>query len=419
VAVAEEGASPQKDERRPRPRFDPIPPWAGPSTRLIHGARRPDLNAGAVVPPIYQTSTFHFPSSFSESAERGGTYLYTRNENPTTEVAEELMRRLEGGESARLFASGMGALSAALLSLVKPRDEVVAAGGLYGGTTGLVDDLTRFGVGVRNLTDDEAQAPENRLTDSTRLVVIESPTNPLLRVHDLRRWAQEARRVDATLLVDNTFATPINQNPIGLGADLVMHSATKYLGGHSDLLGGVLVGSERLLGRIDAHDRLGATPDPFATFLLTRSLRTLALRVARHNENAARVAEAVAEHPAVARVHYPGWASAEEEEVAARQMRGRGGVLSLSLKGGAPAVERFLRHLTFVHVAASLGGVESLASVPVQTSHVHLDAAARRAVGIDDRLVRLSLGIEETDDLVRDITGALDAADGSSASSPL
>jgi cystathionine beta-lyase/cystathionine gamma-synthase len=417
--MADDASPPPKAEPRRRPKFDPIPAWAGPSTRLVHGARRPDFNAGAVVPPIYQTSTYHFPASFSESAERGGTYLYTRNENPTTEVAEELIRRLEGGESARLFASGMGALNAALFSLVKPRDEIVAAGGLYGGTTGLLQELARFGVGVRSLTDDEARAPENLLTDATRVVVIESPTNPLLRVHDFRRWAEEARRVDAVLLVDNTFATPINQNPLALGADLVMHSATKYLGGHSDLLGGVLVGSDRLLERIDGHQRLGATPDPFAAFLLARSLRTLALRMARHNENGSSVANAVAEHPAVARVHYPGWASAEEEAVAARQMRGRGGVLTLSLKGGAPAVERFLRHLTFVHVAASLGGVESLASVPVQTSHVHLDAAARRAVGIDDRLVRLSLGIEETDDLVRDITGALDAAASIPASSPL
>jgi cystathionine beta-lyase/cystathionine gamma-synthase len=417
--MPEDASAPPKDDGRRRPRFDPIPAWAGPSTRLIHGARRPDFNAGAVVPPIYQTSTYHFPSSFSESAERGGTYLYTRNENPTTEVAEELIRRLEGGESARLFASGMGALSAAILSLVRPHDEIVAAGGLYGGTSGLLQELTRFGVTARSLSDDDAHLPEHLLTDSTRLVVIESPTNPLLRVHDLRRWAEEAHRVDAVLLVDNTFATPINQNPLALGADLVMHSATKYLGGHSDLLGGALVGSEPLLERIDAHQRLGATPDPFASFLLARSLRTLALRMARHNENGARVADAVAEHPAVARVHYPGWASADEEEVAARQMRGRGGVLSLTLKGGAPAVEQFLRHLTFVHVAASLGGVESLASVPVQSSHVHLDAAARRAVGIDERLVRLSLGIEETDDLVRDLTGALDAVDGASASSPL
>jgi cystathionine beta-lyase/cystathionine gamma-synthase len=406
------------DGRR-RPRFDPVPAWAGPTTRLVHGARRPDLNAGAVVPPVYQTTTFHYPSKFSESADHGGTYLYTRNENPTTEVAEELVRRLEGGEAARLFGSGMGALSAACLSLLQPRDEVVAAGGLYGGTSGLLDELRRFGVELRTLTDEEAHVPEHRLGAATRLVLLESPTNPLLRVHDLRRWAEETHRVDAILLVDNTFATPINQNPLALGADLVMHSATKYLGGHSDVLAGALVGSERLLAQIDAHQRLGSTLDPFAAFLLARSLRTLALRVARHNENGARVAEAVAEHPAVARVHYPGWASPEEEAVAARQMRGRGGVLSLSLKGGAPAVERFLRHLTFVHVAASLGGVESLASVPVQTSHVHLDPAVRRASGIDERLVRLALGIEDPEDLVRDLAAALDAASSIPSSSPL
>jgi cystathionine beta-lyase/cystathionine gamma-synthase len=417
--VTSETAASTPLDRRHRPRFDPIPAWAGPSTRLVHGARRPDYNAGAVVPPIYQTSTFHYPDTFSESAEHGGTYLYSRNENPTAEVPAELVRRLEGGEAARLFASGMGALSAAVLSLVGPRDEVVAAGGLYGGTSGLLTDLAQFGVSVRTLTDDEAQRPEERLNSSTRLVLLESPTNPLLRVQDIRRWAAEAQRVDATLLVDNTFATPINQNPIALGADLVVHSATKYLGGHSDLVGGVLVGPHRLLDRIDAHHRLGSPPDPFAAFLLARSLRTLALRMARHNENGSRVAEAVADHPAVARAYYPGWASPEEEEIAARQMRARGGMLTLSLKGGAPAVERFLRQLAFVHVASSLGGVESLASVPVQTSHVHLSAVERAAAGIDDRLVRLSLGIEDTDDLVRDITGALDAARSVSPSSPL
>jgi cystathionine beta-lyase/cystathionine gamma-synthase len=417
--VTAPSATESPSEARRGLRFNPLPAWAGPTTRLVHGARRPDLGAGAVVPPVYQTTTFHFPSKFSESAPHGALYEYSRNENPTTEVPEELIRRLEGGEAARLFGSGMGALSAAVLSLVKPRDEVVAAGGLYGGTSGLLAELPRFGVDVRTLSDDEAHVADHRLTDSTRLVVIESPTNPLLRVHDLRRWAEEAHRVDAILLVDNTFATPINQTPIALGADLVMDSATKYLGGHSDLLAGALVGSERLLGQIDAHQRLGSTLDPFAAFLLARSLRTLALRVARHNENGARVAEAVAEHPAVARVHYPGWASAEEEEVAARQMRGRGGVLSLSLKGGAPAVERFLSHLTFVHVAASLGGVESLASVPVQTSHVHLDPVVRRAAGIDERLVRLALGIEDPEDLVRDVTAALDATVGTPSSSPL
>jgi cystathionine beta-lyase/cystathionine gamma-synthase len=401
------GSSP---EPKPRGRFELLPPWVGPSTRLVHGARRPEYNAGAVVPPIYQTSTFHWPADRSESADRGGAYLYTRNLNPSFEVPAELVRQLEGGEAARLFASGMGAISATLLSLLKAGDELVALEGLYGGTTDLITDLLpRFGVRVRQVSRAEAREPETVFGESTRLAILESPTNPTLTVHDLARWAHASDRVGAVLLVDNTFATPVNQNPIALGADLVVHSATKYLGGHSDLSAGVLVGPESLVGRVDPRGYLGATPDPFAAYLLGRGLKTLAVRVARHNENGRRVTEAVRDHPAVARLHYPGWASAEEESVAARQMRGRGGMVSISLKGGAPATEQFLSHLRFVHVASSFGGVESLVSVPRMTSHRHLSAAERASRGIDDGLVRLSLGIEDPDDLVRDVTEALDA----------
>ena len=397
-------------EPKPRSRFEALPPWVGPSTRLVHGARRPEYNAGAVVPPIYQTSTFHWPADRSESADRGEAYLYTRIRNPSLDVPAELVRQLEGGEAARLFASGMGAISATVLSLLSSGDELVALEGLYGGTTDLITDLLpRYGVRVRQVSETEARVPETVIGEQTRLVIVESPTNPMLTVHDLARWAQAADRVGAVLLVDNTFATPINQNPIALGADLVVHSATKYLGGHSDLIAGVLVGPESLVERVDPKSYLGAAPDPFAAFLLSRGLKTLALRVARQNENGRRVAEAARDHPAVARVHYPGWASSEEESVAARQMRGRGGMVSLSLKGGAPAAERFLSHLRFVHVAASLGGVESLVSVPRGTSHRHLSGPELASRGIDEGLVRISLGIEEPDDLVRDVTEALDA----------
>ncbi|HYB78575.1 MAG TPA: aminotransferase class I/II-fold pyridoxal phosphate-dependent enzyme [Thermoplasmata archaeon] len=401
---------PSQDPGRRRPsRFDPVPAWAGVSTRLIHGARRPDYNAGAVVPPIYQTATFHFPSEFSESTDRGGLYLYTRLVNPTVEVAAELLRQLEGGEAARLFGSGMGAFTSALLSLVKTGDEVVALDVLYGGTlTVLSDLLPRFGVKLRFVSEREAREPESILTPNTRLAVLESPTNPLLTVHDITRWGKAADAVGAILLVDNTFASPINQNPLALGADLVYHSATKFLGGHSDLIAGAIVGPANLMTRIDTAGDYGASLDPFAAFLLARSLRTLPLRIARQNENGRRVAEALATHPLVERVYYPGRASEEEEAIASRQMRGRGSMVTVSLRGGAEVAQRFLRRLRFVHVAASLGGVDSLASVPALTSHRHLAPEERARRGIADGLVRFSFGIEDPDDLVRDLTEALD-----------
>ena len=400
----------QDPGRRPRARFDPLPEWVGVSTRLVHGARRAEYNAGAVVPPIYQSTTYHYPSQFSEAADRGGVYEYGRLANPTSEVPAELLRQLEGGEAARLFGSGMGAFTSVLLSLVKSGDEVVALDMLYGGTLGTLTDLMpRFGVSVRFLTEAESRTPEKVLTPRTRLAVIESPTNPLLTVHDIARWARAADAAGTILLVDNTFATPINQNPIALGADLVHHSATKYLGGHSDVIAGAVVGPANLLARIDTAGDYGASLDPFAAFLLARGLRTLSLRVARQNENGRRIAEALANHPLVERVYYPGRASDEEEAIASRQMRGRGGMVAVSLRGGAEVAHRFLRRLRFVHVASSLGGVESLASVPALTSHRHLSPEERERRGIADGLVRFSFGIEDPDDLVRDLTEALDA----------
>ncbi len=398
-------------EARPaRPRFAPLPEWVGPTTRLVHGARRVDRNAGSVVFPIYQTSTYHYPAEHSEVADPRDVYLYSRMANPTVEGPEELLRSLEGGETARLFATGMGAISATLLSLVRPGDEVVALASLYGGTLDLLTEtLPRFGVVVRLASDAEARAPERLFTERTRLALLESPTNPTLRVYDIARWARAADSVGALLAVDNTFATPINQSPLALGADLALHSATKYLGGHADLLAGAVVGADRVLRRVDPRFSLGAPLDPFAAFLLHRSLKTLALRVARHNENGRRVAAALARHPAVARVDYPGSASADDEAVAARQMRGRGGVLALTLRGGEAAVDPFLHRLRLVHVASSLGGVESLASVPSLTSHRHLTPAELAERGIAPGLVRISLGIEEPDDLIRDLTEALDA----------
>ncbi|MGP8072355.1 MAG: trans-sulfuration enzyme family protein [Thermoplasmata archaeon] len=399
-----------------RSRFDPIPEWVGLGTRVVHAGRLPDLNAGAIAAPIYQTSTYHYPAEFSEAAAGGHVHLYSRITNPSFEAPAEVLRDLEGGEEARLFASGMGATSAVLLSLLRSGDEVVALQELYGGTTDLLHDLrSRFGIRLHEVTPEGAAEPEHVVRRGTRLVWLESPTNPTLRVIDLKRWADAADAAGALLVVDNTFATPVNQTPLALGADLVVHSATKYLGGHSDLVAGAIVGPSALLKRIDAKSFLGASIDPFAAFLLGRSLKTLAVRMARHNANGARVAAALASHPAVRQVHYPGRNSADEEAIAARQMRGRGGMISLSLAGGAAAVAPFLHRLQLVQVACSLGGVESLVSVPGETSHRHLTVAELGARGIDEGLVRISLGVEDADDLLRDLDEALRGGAGPTA----
>lgn len=395
----------------PRRRFEALPEWVGPSTRLVHGGRLPDLNAGAITAPIYQTSTYRYPAPYSEAAKEGHVHLYSRISNPTADAPAEVLRQLEGGDEARLFASGMGATSAVLHSLLRAGDQVVALQDLYGGTTDLLEDLRgRFGIRVREVSAAESATPETVVPRGTRLVWLESPTNPTLTVIDLKRWAEAAHAAGATVVVDNTFATPLNQRPLALGADLVVHSATKYLGGHSDLLAGAVVGASETFRLIDPKYCLGASIDPFAAFLLGRSLKTLGVRMARHNENGARVSAGLADDPGLLRVHYPGRHGPEEEALAARQMTGRGGVLSVSLRGGAAAVPRFLHALRIVQVAASLGGVESLASVPSETSHRHLGADQLAARGIDPGLVRISLGLEEPEDLLRDLGDALRVA---------
>ena len=405
----------QSSERRPeKPTtpFEPLPEWVGPATRLVHADRRAERNAGAVAFPIYQTSTFHFPAEYSEARDGGSVHMYTRHSNPTLDNASAIVAALEGTDGARVFGSGMGALSSVFFTFLRPGDEVVALEDLYGGTLDLLRELLpRYGVTVRWVPWAEATDPGSVVTPRTRLVMVESPTNPLLHVLDLAEWAGAADRVGALLVVDNTFATPINQRPAALGADLVVHSATKYLGGHGDLLAGVVAGPAELLERIDrTHRMLGSVLDPFAGFLLTRGLRTLELRVARQSASGRSVAEALRGHPRVSRVYYPGDGSPQEEEIASRQMAGRGGMVSIVVDGGVDAAHRFLRHLRLVHVATSLGGVESLACIPGETSHRSLSPEELEKRGLDPALVRLSLGVEDPEDLLRDITEALDAA---------
>jgi len=408
------------DGPRPRRRsdaFDPLPPWVGPATTAIHGARRPERNAGATTPPIFQTSNFRYPAEFSDAPDADSTRIYTRYTNPTNEVAAELIRRLEGAEAAAVFASGMGAIASTLLTFLSAGDEVVALSDLYGGTLELLHSLLpRFGIAVRWVPSHFDGDPTHFLGPKSRVLILESPTNPTLRVVDLEAWARAADAVGAHVVVDNTFATPINQNPLRWGADVVVHSASKYLGGHSDIIGGAVAGPEELVARIQASARvLGPSMDPFAGFLLTRGIRTLPLRVARQNENGRRIAEALRGHPRVERVHYPGFGDPAQEEIARRQMSGRGGMVGVVVRGGHEGARRFLHGLKLVQVAASLGGVESLASLPKETSHAGLSDEELAARGIAPGLVRISLGIEETDDLLRDITEALD---GSATASP-
>lgn len=403
-------SDPRSRSRKDYP-FQPLPPDAGPTTRLVHAGRRPDYNAGSVTYPIYATSNFRFPAEYSETKERGHAYLYTRVSNPTVEGAAEPIRALEGGEEVRLFASGMGATTTTVLSLVKSGETIVAPENLYGGTLDLLTGtVARLGIHVRLLTDAEAAEPERHIPPGTRLLWLESPTNPILRVFDIQRWAEAAHRAGALLAVDNTFATPINQRPLSLGADLVMHSATKYFGGHSDLIAGVLVGSSELLSQVDVHSEFGAHLEPFTAFLLARSVRTLALRVQRHNENAEAIAKAMRNHPNVAQVFYPGWSSPEEEAIVQRQMRGRGGMVSIDIRGGLPQARKVLAQLHLFEVAGSLGGVESLVCLPCETSHRHLNETELARRGIPLGLARLSIGIEDAPDLIRDLTHALDAA---------
>jgi cystathionine gamma-synthase len=299
-----------------------------------------------------------------------------------------------------------------LLALLRGGDEVVATHDLYGGTIELLrTTLPRFGVEVRWVDSGPSNDPAGAVGPRTRVVWLETPSSPTLAVHDIRAWAAAADAVGALLVVDNTFATPINQRPLALGADFVVHSATKYLGGHSDLVAGAVVGPENLLARVDpVHSTLGGVLDPFAAFLLARGLRTLELRVSRQNDSARRIADQLRSHPNVSRVYYPGSASPEQEEVARRQMGGRGGMVSVVVRNGLEGARRFLRGLRFVHVASSLGGVESLASIPSETSQRHLTPAERAARGIDPGLVRISVGLEDPDDLLRDLGEALGRA---------
>lgn len=377
---------------------------SGPSTTAVHAGEEPDARSGAVNVPVHQSTTFWFPQL---PDGRKAPYIYSRYENPSLESVERKLAALEGADASLVFASGMAAIQAACTSVLRPKDTLLVQRGVYGGTTAyLENDLAPTGVKV--VQGPAVEAP--RVPRGTKLVWMESITNPLLRVADVPAWADAAHDAGALLAVDATFATPLLQRPLDLGADIVMHSATKSLNGHADVTAGALsCGKELRDGLWTRRRNLGAVLDPHAAYLLGRGMKTLALRVERQCGNAWALAQACEEMPGVAAVHYPGLASHPDHKTARRLLGGGfGGMLSLDLGSKANAV-RFRRRLRVITPAASLGGVESLCSLPLETSHAYTPAARRRADGITDGLVRVSVGIEDIEDLVADVDQALRA----------
>jgi cystathionine gamma-synthase len=385
----------------------------GLSTRCVWGGEPESGPEGATVTPIFQGVTYAYDDLDEWRAvavgERPG-HIYSRNTNPSVAVLEDKVRMLEGADAATACATGMAAISSTLFALLSPGDRVVSIRDTYGGTNKIfIEFLPRFGVEVALCDTGDHDAIEAEIARGCDVLYLESPTNPTLKVLDIARLAQRAREAGATVVVDNTFATPINQRPLELGAHLVVHSATKFLGGHSDAMGGIVAGDRDLVARVFHFREInGASLDPNSAFLLSRGLRTLELRVERQNANAQAVAEFLSEHPQVERVFYPGLPDHPQHEVARRQMRGFGGVLAFSLPGELEAVRRLVGGLQLAHRAASLGSVATLVGPPSTTSHVELSASERAAAGIPEGLIRYSVGIENAADLIADLGAALE-----------
>jgi cystathionine gamma-lyase len=372
-------------------------------TLAIHAGQDADPATGATVVPIYATSTYT-----QEAPGKHKGYEYSRSGNPTRQALETCLAALEGGERGLAFASGLAATTA-VFSILKPGDEVAAAADLYGGTYRLLEKVFKSWGLIARYTEDPSPAGFTRIiTPATKLVWIETPTNPLLQILDIEAIAGLAHKTGALLAVDNTFASPYLQQPIRLGADLVIHSTTKYLGGHSDVVGGCVIGPRDLLQPIAFYQNAaGGVPGPFDAWLTLRGIKTLAVRMERHCANARRLAEWLAKQPQVQRVHYPGLPKHPGHELARRQMRDFGGMISVSLKGGKESALRMLTRTKLFSLAESLGGVESLIGHPATMTHASIPADIRQARGIDDGLVRISVGIEDVEDLQRDLEQAL------------
>ena len=382
-----------------------------PATELIRG-EGVSRSAEPLTTPIYETTTFVFENADEVRAYNEGKsskFLYTRYANPTITPVEDKIAALEGAEAALVLSSGQAATTTALMGLTSAGDEIVCSSAIYGGTLHLLTDLlTRFGVKARFVSLQELANPDSLISLSTKLVWFESPINPTLRCVDIAGVARACKARGVISVIDNTFASPMNQQPIALGVDLVMHSATKYLNGHSDVTAGALAGPSRLIAPIlDARKKLGTILDPYAAYALGRGLKTLGVRMERHNANALAVARWLASDTRVAAVYYPGLEQHPDHEIAKKQMRGFGGMVCVDVGGGYDGAARFFDRLRVFRRAASLGGVESLCSLPVLTSQWgHSEEELERA-GVTHSMARLSVGLEDPEDLIADLDQAL------------
>ncbi|HEX4921957.1 MAG TPA: aminotransferase class I/II-fold pyridoxal phosphate-dependent enzyme [Candidatus Bathyarchaeia archaeon] len=383
----------------------------GDSTRSVHETEEPDKETGSIIPPIYESTTFKFNDASlippAMAGEHG--YVYSRRENPTVVKLEEKIASLEHGEAAAAFGSGMAAISTSVLAFLKKGDHVVGIRDLYGGTYNLLhEQLPNLGLETTLVETTDLAALEKATKKNTRIVYIESPTNPTIKLVDIAKAASIAHTAGALLLIDSTFASPINQNPLTVGADLVLHSATKFINGHDDLVAGLAIGSKGHIRKIKILRRdLGGVLDPIPAWLVLRGIKTMALRIRAQNANALALAKYLSGHNKVAKVNYPGLETHPQHALARKQMRGYGGMLSFEIKGDKREAIKLTESLKVASLAASLGGVETLVSQPHNMTHTQMSPEARARAGMPDTLIRVSVGIEDIEDLIADFTQAL------------
>ena len=373
-------------------------------TEAIHFAQKPDPQTGAVIVPVYQTSTFE---QAAIGVLRG--YEYSRSGNPTRKALEDVLACLEGGKYGLAFSSGVAA-TAAVINLLKKDDHIIVGDDIYGGTYRLIEKAFKpWGLEVSHADVDDLNSFASAIKKNTKLIWIETPTNPILKIIDIAALSKIAHAKNVLLAVDNTFASPYFQKPLSLGADIVVHSTTKYISGHSDIIGGAAITSDEKIyeGLKFQQNTAGAVPGPWDCWLILRGLKTLAIRMKAHEENAIFLADYLSQHPKIEKVYYPGLKNHHNHEVARKQMSGFGAVISIELKGGFPEVERFVAKLKLFFLAESLGAVESLVCYPPKMSHASMTVQERAVRGIKDNMLRLSVGIENKLDLKEDLEQAL------------